>query len=263
MEHTNYAARLRYLAADAVDDSVVDYDALDVRGPDGAKLGNLDGFIVDADAGRVYYAVVDTAGWFRTKQLLLPIGHATLDSAAAALRVDVTRDALSRYPEFEASRFQQFTDEDLRRFESRTVEACCPGDETVETSGPDSAYDRRKHYAQPAWWQSRSSSGERLSSGGPARATAGAASLPVAGRHDREHVIARESREGPESDDQPRREEDDLSPHYGGRAQPGDVLGIETGGERTHVGESPEDENTRRREAEQAVADDPPRRSER
>ena len=43
------------------------------------------------------------------------------------------------------------------------------------------------------------------------------------------------------------------SPHVGGRAQPGDVLGVETGGERTYVGDTSEDENKRRRDAEEAA----------
>jgi hypothetical protein len=42
----------------------------------------------------------------------------------------------------------------------------------------------------------------------------------------------------------------DVSPHHGGRAQPGDILGIETGGETTTIGDTPEDENERRRKAE-------------
>jgi hypothetical protein len=42
----------------------------------------------------------------------------------------------------------------------------------------------------------------------------------------------------------------DVSPHHGGRAQPGDVLGIETGGETTAIGDTSEDENERRRKAE-------------
>ena len=44
------------------------------------------------------------------------------------------------------------------------------------------------------------------------------------------------------------------SPHFGGRAQPGDVIGVETGGEQTHVGETTEDENSRRRDAEDEFA---------
>jgi hypothetical protein len=251
VEHTNYAARLRYLDADAVDDSVVDYDGLDVVGPDGEKLGDLDGFIVDAEAGRVYYVVIDTAGWFRTKQLLLPIGHATLDEGGKALRVDIPRESLSRYPEFQESRFTEFNDDDLRLFESRTVEACCPDDQAAGASSDAWAYDSRRHYSQPNWWRDQSAVRERYRPLGATAATGAAAA--VAGRHDREHVVARDSAR--DADDVPARarEADDLSPHLGGRAQPGDVLGIETGGERTHVGEGSEDENKRRRDAERAA----------
>ena len=49
-----------------------------------------------------------------------------------------------------------------------------------------------------------------------------------------------------------RMQEGDPSPHAGGRAQPGDVLGVETGGERTYIGDTAEDENERRRDAEEA-----------
>jgi len=41
-----------------------------------------------------------------------------------------------------------------------------------------------------------------------------------------------------------------VSPHDGGRAQPGDVLGIETGGERSYLGDDDKAENQRRRDAE-------------
>jgi hypothetical protein len=41
----------------------------------------------------------------------------------------------------------------------------------------------------------------------------------------------------------------DVSPHYGGRAQPGDILGIETGGETTKIGATPEDEDKVRKDA--------------
>ena len=40
------------------------------------------------------------------------------------------------------------------------------------------------------------------------------------------------------------------------RAQPGDVLGIERGGETTSLGETEEDEDRRRKDAEREVADD-------
>jgi hypothetical protein len=46
---------------------------------------------------------------------------------------------------------------------------------------------------------------------------------------------------------------EDVSPHVERRAQPGDVLGIETGGERTAIGETSEDEDGRRQDAEYAA----------
>ena len=46
----------------------------------------------------------------------------------------------------------------------------------------------------------------------------------------------------------------DTSPHFGGRAQPGDILGIETGGETTAIGDTTEDEDERRADLEKAAA---------
>jgi hypothetical protein len=268
VEQTNYAARLRYLDADAVDDTVVNYDGLDVHGPEGEKLGDLDGFIVDADAGRVYYVVINTAGWFRTRQLLLPVGHATLEADRKALRVDVRKDALNRYPEFDDRQFREFTDEDLRQFEGRTVEACCPDEQADAATAETWAYESRRHYQQPEWWKTESHSRDRLRqiesrpdrASAPASRVASAVAGPaLAERPDREHAVAREEDRTP-----PRRDPGDVSPHHGGRAQPGDVLGIETGGETTKIGDSPEDEDKRRRDAERAAADEAaPRRSER
>ena len=40
------------------------------------------------------------------------------------------------------------------------------------------------------------------------------------------------------------------------RAQPGDVLGIERGGETTNLGDTEEDEDSRRKDAEREAADD-------
>lgn len=60
--------------------------------------------------------------------------------------------------------------------------------------------------------------------------------------------------ENPASDDRGRADGGDTSPHLGRRAQPGDVLGLETGGERTYIGDTDEEENERRRDAEKEAA---------
>jgi hypothetical protein len=262
MDHTTYASRLRYLDAEDVQDAVVDYDGLDVRGPNGDRLGDVDGFIVDAQAGRVYYVVVESGGWFRSNRILLPIGHVTVDVDDKALKVDVSQDALMRYPQFDEERFRAFSDEDLRQFESRMVEACCPDEAAPATDLRTWAYETRRHYTQPSWWQQVDYPAERLRPVESPASRAMATHPPTV------------DRPGTAGEPRPRSEEvraraavpreGEASPHFDGRAQPGDVLGIETGGERTSVGETAEDENKRRRDAERAIADDEPtRRSER
>jgi hypothetical protein len=164
MESSSYASRLRYLAADDVDDSVVDFDGLDVLGRDGEKLGDVNGFIVDLASSRVLYVVVDSGGWFRSRRFLTPIGHAVIDRGRPALTLDISKDRLRGYPEFEEARFSEFTDADLRAFEARMVEICCPEEpaDDVTASSFSWAYDTRRHYRQPDWWTGGAYAHERL-----------------------------------------------------------------------------------------------------
>ena len=237
MEHTTYASRLRYLDAADVDDTVVDYDGLNVMGPDEERIGEVDGFVVDAQAGRLHYLVVDTGGWFSSRRVLIPVGHARLADESRALRLDVTRTALSRYPDFHEDRFREFSDDDLKRFEERMDAACCPDEPAADQ------YGAQRHYTQPDWWTASAYAHERLR---PVDTSAYASmSPPVRERAGTEYGRARA--------DEAR---GDVSPHHDGRAQPGDVIGIETGGERTYVGDAAEDENRRRRVAERALGDE-------
>jgi hypothetical protein len=128
MERTTYASRLRYLDADDLDDSVVDFDGLDVRGTDDSKLGEVDGFLVDPGSGRVLYTVVDSGGWFTSRRFLVPIGHATVNRERPALRVDISRDSLRNYPEFDERRFRELSDDELSAYEQRMASICCPDD---------------------------------------------------------------------------------------------------------------------------------------
>lgn len=162
MKQISYASRLRYLDADDVDDQIVDFDGLDVRGRDGEKLGDVNGFIVDLASGRVLYVVVDSGGWFRSRRFLAPIGHAVIDQGRRVLSLDISKDQLHGYPEFEEGRFSAFTDADLRMFEARTAAACCPEEPADEASVTTWAYDTRRHYQQPDWWTAAAYAHERL-----------------------------------------------------------------------------------------------------
>jgi hypothetical protein len=253
-----HSSRLRFVDADEVGSEVVEFDGLKVRRPDGEKLGEVDGFIIDRDAQRAHYVVVDSGGWFRSRQFLVPIGHARLDDDGDALVLDVTRESISQYPEFDRNSFERFDNDELRAYQQRFDDVCC-GDE-VGTSTHD-------HYAQPSWWRTEyynwdvpagvSTAGTVASPGNRRTALDDALPGDIDGdepekrRHDRdvldrdryrehEHaVVGTSGKEG-----------GDVSPHLGGRAQPGDVLGVETGGETSRLGDTDEDEDKRRRDAE-------------
>ena len=90
---------LRYIDADAVGDQTLDFDGMKVRNAAMEKLGEVDGFIVDADSARPYYVVVDSGGWFKSKHFLVPIGHAKLDDdRCLALADEADKRAASGAP---------------------------------------------------------------------------------------------------------------------------------------------------------------------
>jgi hypothetical protein len=201
---------------------------------------------VDPSSGRVLYTVVDSGGWFTSRRFLLPIGHVTVDGEAGAMRVDVSREALRSFPEFDEGNFRDYSDEDLRSYEHRMIEVCCPDDAAAAAPAgvPNVA---ARHYRQPDWWKPEAFRAERLRPIEP---------RPFKGRHAADPAAADVPPQSPHD-----RARDDESPHLGGRAQPGDVLGLETGGERTYVGDTAEDEDNRRRAAERAARDsEPPQR---
>jgi nucleotidyltransferase/DNA polymerase involved in DNA repair len=142
---------------------VAEFDGLHVEGADGHRIGDVDGFIVDAEARRVNYIVVDSGGWFTSRRLLLPIGHAaTIAPDRKSLRADVSREALRLLPEFDEDRFRAFTDDELRAFERNTVVCCCPDEPLEDVSIAVWGYESRRHYAQPAWWRIGARAAERL-----------------------------------------------------------------------------------------------------
>lgn len=244
MDHPR--AGLRYVDADDLDDTTFDFDGLNVESHAGDKLGDVDGFIIDVNAARPYYVVVDAGGWFTSKYFLLPIGHVALDTSRKRLIADVPKDRVSKYPGFDRDEFEKLTDADLDRMDQQMTGACCPDDVTVSPSTAQ-RYENSKHYGKPSWWDASFYRPDRvdrtartIASTAPMAATMSASERTRAG----EHVVAR-------SDDDSAA--GDVSPHLGGRAQPGDVLGLETGGEETHVGDTTEDENRRRREMEEAA----------
>jgi sporulation protein YlmC with PRC-barrel domain len=234
---------LRYVDAKALDEKAMKLRGLKVVSNRNEDLGKVEGFIIDINTGRPYHVVVGTGGLFRHRHFLLPVGHVTLAADNDRLVADIGKDRVERIPGFDKDEFKKLSEEELKKLEAPTVAACCPDEVMVGVATWESA-----HYAYPTWWQADYYRPDRADRAAMNVAGAGELNrnaIPAAstqGTHERarERVMASE-RSG------------DTSPHFDGRAQPGDVLGVETGGERTYVGDTSEDENKRRRDAEEAA----------
>lgn len=232
----------RYVDADDLDDSTIDFDGMDVESNTGDRLGDVDGFIIDVRSARPYYVAVDAGGWFTSKLFLLPIGHVALDTDRQKLITDVPRERVKRFPGFDRDQFSKLSETELNRMDEQMAAACCP-DEAIAAASTVEVYETRRHYQSPSWWDSSYYRPDRVDASARAMGTAGAAPSSSELSGTREQVVAR--------GDDPAA--GDVSPHLGGRAQPGDVLGVETGGEQTHIGDTTDDENERRREGEKAA----------
>jgi PRC-barrel domain protein len=231
---------LRFVDADDLGDSQVDFDGMRVESPTGEHLGDVDGFIVDSESGRPYYVVVDAGGWFKSKHFLLPIGHAEFDTGNEALRADLTRDRVERFPGFERDVFDSLTPDDMKRLNADTLRACIPtgGVYAYSAVEPYSADWNRPDFRYPEWWRSGADGPRQARAATISSDSVGSTSRPIARpavpSTAREAVVAHA----------------DPSPHYDGRAQPGDIIGVETEGEQTHLGDTGDDENERREDAE-------------
>ena len=232
---------LRYVDADDIDDETIDFEGMDVQSPTGEHLGNVDGFIVDSEAARPYYVVVDAGGWFKSKHFLMPVGHARFDADAEALVTDLDRDRVNKFPGFDKDEFDKMTVDDLKRLNDATCSACSIEGVAIVYAAdePIAKAWNRPDFNFPDWWHANPTQPERM---GARAVTTGA-----------ETARADEARAARETQrtDEVRMKDVDPSPHYAGRAQPGDVLGVETGGEQTHIGDTADDENERRRDAEE------------
>jgi hypothetical protein len=254
---------LRYLNASDLDDETIEFDGLKVRNAEMETLGKVEGFIVDSQSARPYYVVVDAGGWFKSKHYLMPVGLAQIDDDNDALVVNLSKERIARFPGFDKDKFETMSDADLKRFNDETCNAT--GDSTVTyaaTESYSSAWERPQ-YAMPSWWSVEPEFPDRM---GETAFTTGAEYPPskvaptttgstVGGRYDAERVTAQAKDTAKVSTDAAARKGED-SPFFDGRAQPGDVIGLDTGGERTYVGDTAEDENKRREAAEEAARKD-------
>jgi hypothetical protein len=252
---------LRYVDANRITAPDFAFEGMKVRNDAMETLGKVQGFIVDNASMRPYYVVVDSGGWFKSKEFLVPIGHARIDSDRDAIVVGLTKSRIENFPGFDRDEFQRLSEDEVRRMNDAICGACSDTNDVYVSADPLAPAWGRPEYTQPDWWSrvavrdiSNVSAGTAYV---PPTAVGAIGELQAERELEREQSTARTS----DRDHDVERElvtarEADPSPHFDGRAQPGDVIGFETGGERTYIGETAEDENKRRIDAERAYRED-------
>ena len=133
----------KYVDAKDLDDSAQKFSGLDVEGTDGAKLGEVEGFIMDVEQGRPRHVAV-SAGWFIHKHFLLPIGHVALSSDSTKLIADISKERVERFPGFDKSEFEKLNPDNLAALDASMASAL-----DSNQGGSDSS----SHYRVPTWWQ--------------------------------------------------------------------------------------------------------------
>lgn len=131
-----------YVRVEELDRSKWKFDNFTVEDPAGEKLGKVEGFILDVKSSIPYYPVVNTGGWFRSKYVLIPIGHLSLDYESRKFIADVPKERVQRFPGFDLDIFPTLTPEYLDRMAEETARECCPDHEVLS------------HYRTPVWWDS-------------------------------------------------------------------------------------------------------------
>ena len=103
---------LRYVDADHVDTPAGRLGDAVVVGPTGAKIGDLDGIVVDPGQRRAPYLVVAVRKRLRTRKYLLPLAPSRIDSDHV-VHVELDTDELDQLPEISGARIPSLSDEDV------------------------------------------------------------------------------------------------------------------------------------------------------
>ena len=151
---------LRYVDANRVNATNLSFDGLKVRNDAMETLGSVEGFVIDNTSMRPYYVVVDSGGWFKSKNFLVPIGHSRIDDDQDALIVNIPKERIERFPGFDRDEFQTLREEDITRMNDVICEALgdTPAVYTpalllpMSSADPLSSVWGRPAYTQPDWW---------------------------------------------------------------------------------------------------------------
>jgi sporulation protein YlmC with PRC-barrel domain len=106
-------SELSYLDASKVTSPAGVLSELDVLNPEGRRLGSIEGVVIDANARRVRYLSVRSAGWFGRRRYLVQtdqLGQVDGERKTLRLLVDLAKAAVHG---FDAAVLREFSDDDL------------------------------------------------------------------------------------------------------------------------------------------------------
>jgi hypothetical protein len=111
---TSIEPRLRYLDANHLDTPAGRLDGAVLVSPAKARLGTLEGILVDPQHRQVrYYVVARKRGPFSSRHYLLPLTATRLDRDRHTLEVDVEADDIPQLAEVDPDDLPRFSDDDL------------------------------------------------------------------------------------------------------------------------------------------------------
>jgi PRC-barrel domain len=114
---------LRFLDAHHVETPAGPLNGFSLVSPSDARLGKVDGVLIDPAQRQVRYYVVKPSGWLLSHRYLLPATPARLEAEGRTLHIDVEPAELSTCPEADVDSFSRFSAEDALEamFAKRTV----------------------------------------------------------------------------------------------------------------------------------------------
>jgi hypothetical protein len=124
----------------------VSFESFEVYNGVGDRIGTLKDILVDEEAGKFRYLIVDTGFWIFGKQVLIPIGLVRFDNAARRVYIDgLKKRQIEGLPEFKDDKKIDQDYEELVRKEFRPM-VIWRGDQSSNT-----LYDRNTYtYEQDA-----------------------------------------------------------------------------------------------------------------
>jgi len=111
----------------------------------GDKIGTVRDALVEPDSGRIRYLLVDVGGWFSSKEVLVPVGHARIDDQGVYFD-NLTKDQVKEMSEY---REGEMYSSDAMDSDERVLRGVGAG--TTDTTVTDASTTDRTDYQRRAY----------------------------------------------------------------------------------------------------------------